>query len=190
MVTFLALMALILIWCDIDIVRDLAIEKTAYFTLFCTFLGTLLVLMGIVLRIWSGLYIGGHKNVSLVSSGPYRLIRNPLYAGNMISALGVMTLAQSPAATLVLVAGIAVVYRITITHEENHLLSLFEDNYALYRSKVPRFVPRRHAVSTLLRSGSEQTENISYKNLSRELGRGSVFIATAMMVLIFAHSTI
>ena len=50
------------------LLRDLAI-----------FLGTLLICTGTALRLWAGLYIGGHKERRLVTDGPYSCVRNPLY---------------------------------------------------------------------------------------------------------------
>lgn len=41
--------------------------------------GFLLVLTGVFGRLWSILYIGNKKNVSLVTTGPYSVTRNPLY---------------------------------------------------------------------------------------------------------------
>ena len=39
---------------------------------------------GATLRWWSTLYIGGHKQKSVVSAGPYSVSRNPLYLGSFL----------------------------------------------------------------------------------------------------------
>ena len=41
--------------------------------------GIMLILVAILGRIWCTLYIGGRKCAEVVDSGPYSVIRNPLY---------------------------------------------------------------------------------------------------------------
>src|SRR5690242_8186278 len=39
-------------------------------------------------RIWSSVFIAGHKDESLVTTGPYGRLRHPLYACSTLGALG------------------------------------------------------------------------------------------------------
>ncbi len=41
--------------------------------------GIFLVIFGVLGRFWSILYIGGHKNLTVIQSGPYSICRHPLY---------------------------------------------------------------------------------------------------------------
>ena len=43
------------------------------------FFGYSLGLVGIIGRIWSSLFIEGYKTKTLITKGPYSLMRNPLY---------------------------------------------------------------------------------------------------------------
>lgn len=174
-------LGLYVLWMDVRIV-PLNMDGF-YIKLACAVTGTILVLAGVGIRLWAGLYIGGHKNSDLITHGPYSLIRNPLYAGNLISALGVMVMAQSLAASLVVLIGLSVIYVSTIAHEEKKLLKFFGEDYSNYLSSTPRMIPERKALRALL-SGGETTDCISYRNLARELKRGGVFLTTGLLVLL------
>ncbi|MFQ5487657.1 MAG: methyltransferase family protein [Gammaproteobacteria bacterium] len=142
--------------------------------------GWLLIIAGIALRLWAALYIGGNKNRRLVRAGPYSLIRNPLYFGNFLSAIGVMLLSESLSASLLMGMGLFVIYRGTIAHEEAKLLGFFGDEYREYIRTVPRLWPRLADIRTLLREGCCDT--ISYRNVVRELKRGAVFCLVGILV--------
>ena len=53
------------------------------------FAGAGLIWTGIVGRLWSILYIGGHKANNVITDGPYSVMRNPLYFFSTIAATGV-----------------------------------------------------------------------------------------------------
>ncbi|MEN6347994.1 MAG: hypothetical protein ABFD08_01155 [Syntrophomonas sp.] len=60
------------------------------------FVGAVLFLIGSILvgiaslgRLWCSLYIAGYKTDFLVIEGPYSLCRNPLYFFSLIGAVGV-----------------------------------------------------------------------------------------------------
>jgi len=142
--------------------------------------GWLLIISGIALRLWAALYIGGNKNRRLVRGGPYSLIRNPLYFGNFLSAVGVMLLSESLSASLLMGLGLFFIYRGTIAHEEGKLLSFFGDEYREYIRTVPRLWPRLADIRALLREGCYDT--ISYRNVVRELQRGALFCMVGILV--------
>lgn len=88
----------------------------------------------------------------LVSAGPYAHVRNPLYVGNLITALGFATAFTGGlrgAGRLALGAGsvgvMLGVYGIVIPHEEQYLRATFGEAYAAYAARVPRVVPRLNA---------------------------------------------
>ncbi|MBE0433070.1 hypothetical protein IBX73_06335 [candidate division WOR-3 bacterium] len=64
--------------------------------------GHIFVLLGVVLRAWAAGYIGpaGRKREFqgeyVIKSGPYRLLRHPLYVGNFLLVLGVLVLFNPP----------------------------------------------------------------------------------------------
>ena len=77
----------------------------------------------------------------LLRHGPYRLTRNPIYAGEAIVWLGWALYYRHPAVWAGLViqcAGVAVIAR----WEEHQLLTRFGASYQDYLNQVPRWAPR------------------------------------------------
>ncbi|MDR3568569.1 MAG: isoprenylcysteine carboxylmethyltransferase family protein [Syntrophobacteraceae bacterium] len=76
---------------------------------------------------------------NLVTSGPYRLVRHPVYVGEILAALGLVVWAATIAKTLVFLALIGCeVYR--ALQEEKLLMEIFPE-YKEYASHTARFVP-------------------------------------------------
>lgn len=181
LVALLGVAALFILWMDVypTPVDGGGNARTLSFAV----MGTVLILVGVIIRLWSGLYIGGHKNRELVTKGPYSLVRNPLYTGNLVSALGLMLMTQSLIVTLVVMLGLSVIYVATIRHEERKLEKLFADDYTLYCQSTPRIIPRRAALRDML-SGTGTGDTISYRNLACELKRAGIFVFTGFLVLL------
>lgn len=76
---------------------------------------------------------------TLVDTGPFRVVRHPIYTGGLLFCLGV-SLATGPA-TLVATGALAVLWAGKIRVEEAHLAGRFPA-YAAYQARVPaRLVP-------------------------------------------------
>jgi hypothetical protein len=94
-------------------------------------LGIPLLLVGLATRFWASGYIGTEGRVREIGadqrlvSGPYRLLRHPLYIGNFMLVLGMLA-ALRPAAWLgvVVVVGFIVEYTMIIAAEEAKLAGL------------------------------------------------------------------
>ncbi len=104
--------------------------------------GIALIVICILGRTWSTLFIGGRKNSALTMEGPYSVSRNPLYLFSIIGAAGVG--AQFGSFTVALVCGFFawVVFLWTVWREEAALLASFGDDYRQYMARVPRFLPK------------------------------------------------
>lgn len=119
-------------------------------------LGGLLVLAFIGLRCWSARHIGGaarvhrrkaRKRRHLVTTGPYRYIRNPLYLANSFGVAGAcMTLARPEYGALIGLLSLAW-YAGVVRFEIRTLSALYPDQYPAYSVAVPAIVPslRRRA---------------------------------------------
>jgi protein-S-isoprenylcysteine O-methyltransferase Ste14 len=95
-------------------------------------------LIGLAIRAWAA----GHleKNLALTDSGPYAMVRNPLYLGTLTAAAGFVIasrrweLGEAVAATFLLV------YLPVVELEEQHLRALFSD-YGEYAARVRKLIP-------------------------------------------------
>jgi protein-S-isoprenylcysteine O-methyltransferase Ste14 len=112
-------------------------------------LGLVFVVAGVVLLIWARLFLkgmySGHVEVvsehKLISSGPYRYVRHPSYAGFLLTALGIAvgygSIIGMIAIPLLLLPGLA--YRIRI--EENLLQNHFGKEFRAYARRVKKLIP-------------------------------------------------
>ena len=105
-------------------------------------LGTLCLLACIVGRCWCALHIGGRKNLTLVTSGPYRLSRNPLYLFSTIGLSGLGLMLGSYVIAVALFAFGFLTFHFMTKREEEVLRQQFGAEYASYCSGVPAFFPR------------------------------------------------
>lgn len=78
----------------------------------------------------------------LVVRGLYRYTRNPMYVGVLTVIVGWSLFFQdSRLVGYALVVG-ACFHLFIVLYEESHLLAEFGEEYAAYRSRVPRWLPR------------------------------------------------
>ncbi|QDG62821.1 isoprenylcysteine carboxylmethyltransferase family protein [Pseudarthrobacter sp. NIBRBAC000502771] len=103
-----------------------------------------LMTLGMVFTVWSLMTLGKSFGVepqvrTLVQHGPYRLIRNPLYVGEMITLIGAVCFSPTLLKMAILVALAAVqAYRAI---QEEQLLAENVPEYAAYKLRTARFVP-------------------------------------------------
>lgn len=76
---------------------------------------------------------------ALVTTGLFRLSRNPVFVG-MLGMLAGLFLALPIAPTLALLAVGLVAFPVQVRHEEKHLLRLHGDAYERYRASVRRWL--------------------------------------------------
>jgi protein-S-isoprenylcysteine O-methyltransferase Ste14 len=78
----------------------------------------------------------------LNTTGPYSIVRNPLYVGNALMWAGVVLYARTP--WLALAVGIAfwIVYERIVYAEEEFLRERFGPEFAAWAAATPAFVPR------------------------------------------------
>ena len=114
-------------------------------------IGVPFVVAGELLRMWAVGYAGASTRArtlgtarDLVTTGPYRYVRNPLYLGNFLLSLGVCLVANVYWLVAVLLVGYFCQYLPIIRLEEAYLFESCGAVYQAYREQVPRFVPRFH----------------------------------------------
>ncbi len=117
--------------------------------------GLPIAIAGELIRCWAVGYSGvttrgDHVEApKLVTGGPYAHVRNPLYVGNFVTALGfaiAFTGKNAFPTKLALLAGslgtMAGVYATIIPHEEQFLRSQFGEAFDRYCETVPPLVPQ------------------------------------------------
>jgi protein-S-isoprenylcysteine O-methyltransferase Ste14 len=111
--------------------------------------GLVLLWCGVALRFWSFRTLGRYFTFSVqtshdqpvITSGPYRVIRHPSYAGVLLAVVGLGVFIGNWWSLVVLTVAVAfgVVYRIKV--EERALLQELDDDYGEYAATHKRLIP-------------------------------------------------
>ena len=80
------------------------------------------------------------KSTSIVSSGPYRFTRNPMYLGMVLVLLGFCAYLANPVALVAVAVFVAYITRFQIIPEERLLLGKFGEAYAQYAKATRRWI--------------------------------------------------
>jgi protein-S-isoprenylcysteine O-methyltransferase Ste14 len=81
------------------------------------------------------------QGTGLVTSGPYRLVRHPIYLGFVLLALGQALAFSSWLACLILLVGIVPTFAWRARAEETLLSRTFGERYALYQRQTKMIIP-------------------------------------------------
>ena len=135
------------------------------------FVGALVCLSAaVVIRVWSVLHVGGRKGRELVTSGPYALVRNPLYVGTLFGAFGVGLAFGSLTLAVLLVVLTFLVFDWIIKIEERRLRAEFgAQTFDAYLASINRWWPK---LQTLPPMGRMETD-------------GGVVVRTMVQALMF-----
>ena len=77
---------------------------------------------------------------TLVTDGPFKLTRNPMYLGLTLTLVGIAMLLGSLSPWLVIPAFVVAISRLFIRREERTLQERFGDAYSAYRKTVRRWI--------------------------------------------------
>jgi hypothetical protein len=80
------------------------------------------------------------QTARLVADGPYRYVRNPLYLGNILLAVGMGLMASRSGFALLVIGNTVFLYRL-ILREEAELEATQGESYRVYCVAVPRLLP-------------------------------------------------
>ena len=76
----------------------------------------------------------------LVTAGPYRWTRNPIYIAGLTVYLGVACVINGPAPFLLLLPLVALLRSGIVLREERYLTAKFGEPYRLYKARVRRWL--------------------------------------------------
>ena len=110
-------------------------------------LGLLLFALGLRFAVWARLHIGRNwgspmsrkDEPELVTSGPYRLVRHPIYSGILLGAVGTAVALNWMWLIATALAGVYFAYSATV--EERYLTEQFPEAYPAYRRSTKMLVP-------------------------------------------------
>ncbi len=80
------------------------------------------------------------SSTALVTDGPYRWTRNPMYLGMALIYFGLAIAADSLAALLLLIPVVIIMQTQVIAREERYLEGKFGDEFHSYKSRVRRWL--------------------------------------------------
>jgi len=123
--------------------------------------GPSLMALGFLIRVWATKHIGKRirrkyregRRRRLIVTGPYRLVRNPLYIGNIVAMMGLCLLSELVWFMPIAFAYFFLLYSLVIRYEEYRLSASFGKEYEIYRQKVPRWIPRLSMIGESKRVG-------------------------------------
>jgi len=110
-------------------------------------LGLVLFAVGLGLAVWARVHLGRNWGTpmtrkdepELVTGGPYRLVRHPIYSGMLLAGLGTAMALMSSWLIAVGLAGVYFVYSATV--EERYLAEQFPDAYPPYKHSTKMLLP-------------------------------------------------
>jgi protein-S-isoprenylcysteine O-methyltransferase Ste14 len=101
--------------------------------------GICFIATGLLIRLWANGY--AIKTEKLTVSGPYALLRHPLYLGTMFIAIGFCIMLRTfYMGALFIIVMVGVYYR-TIKNEERALTQKYKEAYLDYKAHVPAILP-------------------------------------------------
>ena len=111
-------------------------------------LGVLLLVTGLYIMFWgvatfrkamTAIFPNQPAN-ELVTDGPYRFTRNPMYTGLTIAFIGGAFIMDSAWPLIVLPVVVGLMYLLVIRREEAYLADAFGEQYSAYRRRVRRWL--------------------------------------------------
>jgi protein-S-isoprenylcysteine O-methyltransferase Ste14 len=109
--------------------------------------GLALIAAGELLRLWSVHHIGAISRTRsdrlgpLINTGPFALVRNPLYLGNIALWTGFAVAARLAWLAPLVILLLAGEYHAIVRWEEELLATRLGDGYRRYVTRVPRWLP-------------------------------------------------
>jgi protein-S-isoprenylcysteine O-methyltransferase Ste14 len=109
--------------------------------------GLILLLLGLGLAVWARVYLGRNWGMpmteraepELVTSGPYRYVRHPIYSGILLGTIGTALALNLFWLIVLAVLGVYFIYSAQV--EERNLAKSFPDTYPAYRSHTRMLIP-------------------------------------------------
>jgi protein-S-isoprenylcysteine O-methyltransferase Ste14 len=110
-------------------------------------IGLALFVLGLALAVWARVFLGGNWGMpmtqkadpELVTSGPYRTIRHPIYTGMLLALVGTTVAVSWYWLIAVVVLGAYFIYSAVM--EERYMTERFPDSYPDYKRSTKMLIP-------------------------------------------------
>ena len=120
-------------------------------TLIVYLLGLLLVMAGLAFAVWARVYLGRNwsgtvtvkENHELIRSGPYAIVRHPIYTGLLLAMLGT-AIVLGEWRGLLSFCFLSAAFWFKLRREERFMADSFPDTYPSYRAQVSALIPLLH----------------------------------------------
>jgi len=122
----------------------LLVAASAYFArpgLILVFTGLAIAAFGQVFRIYAAGFI--HKNQRLASTGPYALVRHPLYLGNILILIGFSIASANLYVWVAVIVFFLIWYPAAIAYEDSKLEDIFGDEWRAWSKNIRAVIPGR-----------------------------------------------
>jgi protein-S-isoprenylcysteine O-methyltransferase Ste14 len=111
-------------------------------------LGAAITIAGLLSAVWARVYLGSNwsrsvtikQNHELITTGPYTLVRHPIYTGILTGIIG-SAIALSEVRGVIAVALFFFAFWMKLRMEEQWMRSQFGETYAAYARKTASLVP-------------------------------------------------
>lgn len=117
-------------------------------TVFSYWTGAVVTFAGLAFSVWARVHLGRNwsgivtlkQEHELIRSGPYRLVRNPIYTGLLLAFIGTAIARDEWRGWLAVLIAFAALWR-KLRLEERWLTERFGDAYRSYREQVAAIIP-------------------------------------------------
>ena len=121
-------------------------------------IGLAMAAFGQVFRIYAAGFI--HKNKQLASSGPYALVRHPLYLGNFLILTGFALAASNMYVWIGVIVFFLIWYPAAISYEDSKLESIFEDEWRAWSKNIRAIIPGKFKWADLRAEGWDTYQSL------------------------------
>jgi len=110
-------------------------------------IGVALCVLGMVFAVWARWHLGKNwsgtpsikENHELVTSGPYRFVRHPIYTGMLVALLGSAFTGGVVWLAIFIIFCVNFLYRVPL--EERYMMQIFPQEYPEYKKKTKILIP-------------------------------------------------
>jgi protein-S-isoprenylcysteine O-methyltransferase Ste14 len=111
-------------------------------------LGLLMVLAGLAFAVWARTHLGRNwsgtvtvkEDHELVRTGPYAIVRHPIYTGLLLAMLGTVIVFGEWRGLLAFCL-LTAAFTLKLRREDRFMIESFPDTYPDYRARVPALIP-------------------------------------------------